>query len=286
MKKLVSSLRSLFGVKKAYPYKGTNAPLVQAMDVMAREDNRENRKRLYDVLLASTLIIPTPELPEGFRAPGETRPASNIRIDMVGFHDKQGRKVTPAFTDIDALKTWDPNTPSLGLKAQALFQMVLGTEFQGLVINPFDPIRKMIRPGGLVTRAEIEVLANGVVPSFTGPKTAQFHLRANEKVFIGRPALPPSQAIEELLKKKAGSFPAIAELYVFQMATQAGSSHTVIGISLSEDVARNRQDEMAKSMSVSVQSELKPHQSLDFMFLRGSMLDQVRALGTLIFRRP
>jgi hypothetical protein len=285
MKNLVSFLRSVFGGKKTYPYEGTNAPLVKAMDVMAREDNRENRKRLYDALLASTPIIPTPELPEGFRAPGERPAASNIGVDMVGFHDKQGRKVTPAFTDMDALKTWDPNTPSLGLKAQALFQMVLGTEFQGLVINPFDPIRKMIRPGGLVTRAELEVLANGAVPSFTGPKTAQFQLRANEKVLIGRPALPLSMAIEELLKKKARCLPIIAELYVFQMATQAGSSHTVIG-NLSEDVARNRQDEIAKGMSVAVQPELKPDQSLDFMFLRGPILDQVRALGIEIFRRP
>lgn len=136
-----------------------------------------------------------------------------------------------------------------------------------------------------MARAEMEVLANGIVPNFTGPKTAQFQLKANEKVFIGRPARPPSRTIEELLRKEADSFPTISELFVFQMATQAGSSHTVIGINLSEDVARNRQDEIAKSMSMAVRPELKPDQSLDFMFLRGSMLDQVRALGILIFRR-
>jgi hypothetical protein len=286
MKKLLPFLKGLFHSRNAFQYEGVNAPLVQAMHTMASEDNRETRNRLYEALLASTLIIPTPELPEGLRASADRPAGSALRIDMVGFHDRQGRKITPAFTDTDALKTWDPNTPSIGLKAQALFEMVRGTEFQALVINPFDPIREMIRPGGIVTRAEIEVLANGIVPNFTGPKTAQFQLKANEKVLIGRPALPPSQAIEELLKKEARAFPAIAELYVFQMATQAGSSHTVIGISLSGDTARNRQDEITKSMMMSIQSELKSDQSLDFTFLSGSMLDQVRSLGTLIFRRP
>jgi hypothetical protein len=69
------------------------------------------------------------------------------------------------------------------------------------------------------------------------------------------------------------------------MATQAGSSHTVIGINLSENAARD-QDQIAKSLGTSVQAELKHGQSLDFMFLRGSTLDQVRAAGTLIFRKP
>jgi hypothetical protein len=92
----LSFLKSLLGSKKAYSYKGTNAPLVQAMYRMAAADNTENRKSLYEALLGSTLIIPTPELPQGLRAPGEKRTEGNTKIDMVGFNDKQGRKVTPA----------------------------------------------------------------------------------------------------------------------------------------------------------------------------------------------
>jgi hypothetical protein len=104
-------------------------------------------------------------------------------------------------------------------------------------------------------RKKKEVRLEGSNPT---PKDVQFQIKANEKVLIGLPADPPSSAIEQLLRSKASSFPSIAELYVFQMATKAGSSHTVIGIDLSEDVVRNQQDEIARTLGVSVQSELKP----------------------------
>jgi hypothetical protein len=159
------------------------------------------------------------------------------------------------------------------------------TDIQEVAINPFDPVRKMIRAGGRVTRAELELLASRVVPGSAESKAVQFQLRANEKVLIGRPASPPSPAVEELLRSTAASFAAIAELYVFQMATQAGPSHTVIGINLGEDVSREQQDEIARSFGASVQAELKGGQSLDFMFLRGAMREQIRKLGAVIFRR-
>ncbi len=275
---------SLFGKKKEARLENGSPELVRAMGEVASNDGAENRKKLYETLLGSVLLVPIPEIPAGL-APGLHTATQETRIQLTAMTDRNQVRVTSAFTDLEALRNWDPNTPYLGLKAQELFRLVMGTDIQAVLINPFDPIRKMIRPGGRVTRAEMEVLATGIVPNFTGSKTAQFQLKANEKVFIGRPVHPPSQAMEELLKKEADSFPAIVELFVFQMATQAGSSHTVIGINLSEDIARNRQDEIAKSMSMAVQPELKHDQSLDFMFLRGPMRDQVRALGSLIFRR-
>jgi hypothetical protein len=159
----------------------------------------------------------------------------------------------------------------------------MGTDIQEVIINPYDPIRKMIRPGGRVTRAEMDLLANGIAPSRVGPKNVQFQLKANERVAIGLPAHPPSPAVEDLLKKGATAFPEICELYLFQMARQSGTSHTVIGIGLSADVSGERTEEIVGSMGKSIQPELKPGQSLDFVFLRGSMRDQVRKLGKQIF---
>jgi hypothetical protein len=89
-----------------------------------------------------------------------------------------------------------------------------------------------------------------------------------------------------LLRGQAVSFPSIAELYVFQMATQTGPSHTVIGIILTGDVSRTQQEEIVWAMGAAVRPELESDQSLDFMFLRGSMRDQVKAVCALIFRRP
>jgi hypothetical protein len=210
---------------------------------------------------------------------------TNIQLQLTGIVDRNNVRITTAFTDVEALRNWDPNTPWIGIKAQELFRFVMGTDIQEVVLNPFDPIRKMIRPGGRVTRPEIDLLAKGIVPSRIGRTSVEFQLKANEKVAIGLPAQPPSPAVEELLQDRAKALPEVAELYLFQMATQSGSSHTVIGIGLSSNVAQERQEEIARSMGTSIQLELQSGQSLDFVFLRGSLADQVRKLGKQLFRR-
>ena len=278
---------------ESYPAKKTDArvedgnpALVRAMHDIAVNENPGNRRKVYEALLASMLLVPVPEIPADLSGlgPGLHTATSKTQIQLRRITDRNQIQVTAAFTDLEALKNWDPNTPYLGLNAPDLFRLVMGTDIQEVAINPFDPVRKMIRPGGRVTHAEFELLSKGIVPGSPESKTAQFQLKANEKVLIGRPVNPPSPAVQELLRSKAASFPSIGELYVFQMA-QAGASHTVIGINLSEDVSRERQDEIARSLGSSVQAELKNGQSLDFMFLRRAMREQIRKLGRLIFRR-
>jgi hypothetical protein len=263
-----------------------NPALARAMRDIALNENPENRKKVYEALLGSMLLVPVPEIPADLSGlgPGLHTATSKTLIQLRRITDRNQIQVTAAFTDLEALKNWDLNTPYLGLNAPDLFRLVMGTDIQEVAINPFDPGQKMIRPGGRVTRAELELLAKGIVPGSAESKTVQFQLRANEKVLIGRPANPPSPAVEELLRSTAASFPSIGELYVFQMA-QAGASHTVIGIDLSEDVSREQQDEIARGFGASVHAELKAGQSLDFMFLRGAMREQIRKLGGVIFRR-
>ncbi len=250
-----------------------------------RRTSPATRKKLYDALLASMLLVPVPEIPTGL-SPGLHTAREDAPIGLTTVSDRKGIKVAAAFTDVKALKNWDPNTPYVGINAQDLFSLVMGSDIQELAINPFDPIRKMIRPGGRVKRNEMELLSKGVAPGYSGPKMAQLQFKANEKIFIGRPAHPPSAEVEELLKTRAASFPSVAELHVFQMATQQqGSSHTVIGISLSADISRAQQEEIVWAMGESVRPELGSDQSLDFMFLRGPLRDQVQALCSQIFRR-
>ena len=275
---------SLFGKKEKYPAEDGNPRLARAMHEIALNDNAGNRKNLYGALLSSVLLVPTPEVPPGL-SPGLNKTREEVQIRLTSVTDPKGIKIAAAFTDLEALRNWDPNTPYIGLKAQDLFRIIMATDVQELAINPFDPIRKMIRPEGRVKRDEMQLLSTGVAPNFSAPKVKQFQLKGNEKIFIGRPAHPPSAEVEELLKDQAASFSSIAELYVFQMATQTGPSHTVIGISLSGDISSTQQEEIVWSMGVAVRPKLESDQSLDFTFLRGSLRDQVRTLGTLIFHR-
>lgn len=65
----------------------------------------------------------------------------------------------------------------------------MGTDIQQIVINPFDPIRKMIRPGGRVARWEADLLSKGLIPAGkTLGHGTQFQCRAGEVVIGPRPS--------------------------------------------------------------------------------------------------
>jgi hypothetical protein len=278
-------LQKIFGRRKQFKYDGPNAGLVRAMHELALRDDAGNRKRLYEAILSSTFTIPTPELPEGFRTPGGKPPLPNTRVDIVVINNNNGQKVTPAFTDSEALQVWDPNTPSLGLKPQAFFQMVMETDIQQVVINPYDPRRKMIRPGGVVTRAEMDLLARGIIPTPIGPKGVQFKLKTDQKVNIGFPTVRLSPEVEESLKTIATQNPEIAELYLFQMETPAGTWQIVVGMQIDKTLPREREEELAIRFGETIQPKLEKGQSLDFLALRGEFGEAVKAQGMAIFRR-
>lgn len=278
-------LKMIFGAKKKFKYEGPNAELVHAMNGVALQDNDDNRQKLYAAFLRSTLIVPTPELPANFNKLGENVVQTTTKISMRVIPDKQGHKVTPAFTDIDALRTWDPNTPCFGISAVELFKMVLGTEIEGVVINPFDPIRKMIRPGGFVNRAELDLLAKGLIPSHIGTDGVQFQLEPGQQLMIGAPAVPPTQKVIEALRAAAVKHPAIAQLYMFQMATRE-SSHTVIGISSNQKLhVPDNEGELVRSLGNVIQPTLEKGQSLDFMVLSVQFEQQIKAQFTPIYDR-
>src|SRR5690348_7765866 len=275
-------LKDLFG-KKNDSVEIENPSLLQAMDAVAKNDNPESRSRLYQALLNCTLLVPVPEIPDGM-SPGRNNVSTGVRIQLTAIPDSKSVRITPAFTDVDALRNFDPNTPYIGLKSIDLFRILAdANEIQDILINPFDPVRKMLRPGGRVTRREILQLANGAAPTNTGHQ--QFEFKEQEKVMIGLPANPPSVAAQELLRMKASELSEVAALYFFQMARAQGPSATVIGIGLGSNASQRRRQEIANTLGSSIQSELKEGQFLDFMFLEGPFGDNIRKIGGLIFRR-
>jgi len=277
-------LDSLLGRKKESPIDTGNPALLRAMHEVATNDNADNRKTLYEALLASMLLIPVPELPKGLGStPGVHTLQVGVQVPLVRIVDANQIKVTPVFTDLEALRNWDPNTPYIGLKAIDLFRFLLETDLQDVLINPFDPIRKMIRPGGRVKRAEMEVLAKGVVPSNMGHQKIQ--LKAQEKVLIGLPANPPSETILELLRNKAKEIPAVAELYYFLMARGQSAPEIMIGIGLSQNATESEQQAISQALGKAIQPALKPNEFLNFMFLSGPFGQHIQKIGRSIFHR-
>ena len=125
----------------------------------------------------------------------------------------------------------------------------------------------------------------GAVNPNQGRGTDEIRMKAGEQVYIGVPAKPPTPAIQESLRTKAAEFPAIAELRHFQMATARGGSHLVIGIVPGRNLTPSEQQEIVRGLGEAARTQMAPDESMDFVFLKGSFGQQVRAMDTLIFRR-
>src|SRR5690349_11602843 len=103
-----------------------NTLLVQAMHEVALNDTPSNRRILYENFLDSMLLIPVTEIPKGLK-PGIQTTAVNIEVPITTLVDRNQLRITPAFTDADALRNWDPNTPYIAIKAQELCRLIMGT---------------------------------------------------------------------------------------------------------------------------------------------------------------
>jgi hypothetical protein len=262
-----------------------NPALVHAMHAVALQDNPDNREYLYSVLLRSMLIIPVPEAPAGSK-PGLNTAAGNVELQMITIQDKESRKVTPVFSDVVALRNWDPNTPYVGLKAQDLFKILVTTDVQAIIVNPFDPIRKMVRTGGRITRAEFDALAQGNIPALINP-ALELKFRAGQQLAIGVPAKKPRAEVLESLIATANSMPEVKELYLFQLAAQADgawSSHTVIGVNLAGTVSEDQKKQVVQGLGRSVQGKLGRGESLDFTMISDDS-EQVTKSAILVFQR-
>jgi hypothetical protein len=202
--------------------------------------------------------------------------------------DKQGRKLTPAFTDIEALRNWDPNTPVVTPDARGFFEIISNycPDIKGILINPFDPIRKMIRPMGVITSGEFEVLARGRVPKDAGAGLFEYQMPSGSTEIRPVDTTLPTAMIEALSNSAKG-FQEIAGLYVFSIAHAHGAPQLTVGLGLDGSIAREREQFIVQTLWVAVapnliQTEVK---NLDFAVLRGNIAAQGERTGRKIYSR-
>jgi SseB protein N-terminal domain/SseB protein C-terminal domain len=273
-------LGKLFGHRKpSGEWKTDNKALLRAIQNVASADSLQNREKLYRLLLDCVLFVPVREVPEELRHGGAAvgRPCN---ISLQQLRDKQQNAVTPAFTDEEALRNWDPNTPFLGIRAREYFRMVRGTEISAILINPFDPIRKMLRPGGRLARFEFEALAEGILPGRPDASGAMHMTLAEGKTAqIGPPAtqLPPN--ILDALVATGRRAAEIKELYLFDMASESGDGHAVIGIDLTRRLDAAEMQQVLKGLAEAVHPLLLGRKYLDFMVLNNALGDDIRKVG-------
>ena len=97
------------------------------------------------------------------------------------------------------------------------FKVILDTYADRIVINPFDPIRKMIRPGGTVTRQEFQRLAENQIPSGAVGNAIAFRLEPGQRFAIGIPAREPKAELLDALVCTAKTIDSVVSLYLAQI---------------------------------------------------------------------
>src|SRR5215470_4048590 len=196
-----------------------NRHLLDAIDRVARADSPENRHNLHRTLLDVILLIPVPELPVTLaKGPSVNTITEPFKLPILS--DKDGQKFIAAFSDLEALRNWDPNAPYIGLNSIDLFKSALSSDIDHIAINLYDPTRKMIRPGGTVTRQEFQLLAEGRLPAGVVGPAISFELKEGEQIFVGVPAKEPAPEIIQALQSAAKTVENITALYLAQIAAQ------------------------------------------------------------------
>jgi hypothetical protein len=273
-------LGKLFGGSSGEERKADNTALLRAIQSVASADSPQNRDRLYRLLLDCTLLIPVREIPDSLRR-GSRSPGSLGDISLQHLRDRQHMPVTPAFTDEAALRNWDPNTPFLGIRAREYFRMVKATEIGAILVNPFDPIRKMLRPGGRIARFEFEALAEGIVP---GPldSSGALHMTLSEgrTARVGPPAKSLPGNLVDAMVAAARRTTEIRQLYLFDMALDSGDAHAVIGVDLAGPLEPSGLQPVLKRLADAVHPLLAGRSYLDFMVLSDSLGEEIRKIGT------
>lgn len=260
-----------------------NITLLRAIQNVASADSPQNRARLYHALLDCVLFIPVREIPESLEP--ATVSGDGLDISLLQLVDSQQKPVTPAFTDEEALRNWDPNTPFLGIKSRAFFRMVKATDISAIVMNPFDPIRKTLRPGGRITRFEFEALAEGMVPGQLDLFGAVPMTFAESKtVLIGQPISPPSARILDAVIGAVRNVPEIKQLYLFQMGSEQGDSRAAIGIEWLWRPEEQRAKVILGSLAQAVHPLLTARDYLDFMVIEDSTGDAIRQCGRRLLK--
>jgi type III secretion system (T3SS) SseB-like protein len=207
-----------------------NSPLPAAMLAVAHDDSSQNRQILYQSMLASWFVVPTREEPPD--KPGFSAVPANVADSFSLEHDSEGQLVAVAFTDEEALRNWNKSIPWIALQGTAFFQAVASTEAEEIVINPYDsgdPNSKMIRPGGRVTRWELEALAQGDTPQNQADGHAAMH-DSPQSVLVAMPKQMPAPEVFNAMGAAASKFADVVAMYFAQVTYSDGEPHWTIAV--------------------------------------------------------
>jgi hypothetical protein len=245
----------------------SNTDLGEAMEAIAERDTPERRRILYQALLNSILIVPTPDTSDD---PVGQDPVAqdldeqflddNDELTFLTFEDDAGDTVLIAFANESAALNWEPEGLSyVGLQGPDLLLIAMENEVGELVINPAGPHTLLIQ------RDEIAALAQGEVPISNA--SAGRAAPVGMTVLIGPPEETPPASWRNALREVLKHYPSVEAAYFFQLHVPPEGARHVIGLVLYEGLSREAQDALIETILEEFEALLPEDQELDFVIL-------------------
>jgi hypothetical protein len=252
-----------------------NSALLAAMRAVAQQDSPENRQALYKCLRQAWFVVPAKEGPE-LQQPGFHEWKDDTAELFQFEQDSAGVPVLPVFTDEEALNNWNKDVPWIAVPGTALFPAVAASQAEEIVINPYDPAdpgSKMIRPGGVVTRGELEALAGGDAPVAGG-----------QPVLLATPKdMPPPELFQTLITA-ARRLPAVSGLYFSQVMQPRGESQGVVAVEFAPG-SSHKLEQSAFARLGKAASQSACGDALEFVAASSELGRAIAANGTRVYRR-
>lgn len=237
-----------------------NPELSNALEAVANEDTTGNREGLYEALMVSTLIVPTPEIDD---SEVEEEPAflgEDEALTFVTYENDAGEIVMIAFTDEDAALTWEPEgLPYLGLRAHDLLLIAAENEVAEIVLDPASARSYRL------DRDEIAALIRGESP--TSGARAMPTAPQGMTVLVGPPEEEPPSSWREALASILKQYPSVEAAFFFQLHIPPEGARPVIGLVLYEGMSVDAQNRMMDTLLSELEAHVPEDQSLDFVVL-------------------
>jgi type III secretion system (T3SS) SseB-like protein len=254
-----------------------NAALIQALNSVAQTGSVENWNKFYQLLIACSLCVPVLDVPELAKSESGGKA---FNLSVIRLKDDQGHAVTPVFTDEDAMRHWRPALRAVRIPGRDFFRMVKQTDVQGVLLNLHDPQQTPLRPGGRITRFEIENLALGVVPQKpdqTG--RVDMAIDPNAEIRVASSEHPPSDEILNALRTAGMAMMDVKELYLVELTFEHEQPHNAIGVELFNAVSNERWETITKQLAETVNKLLPPNSFLEFVAVEGALGGAIQRQG-------
>ena len=277
------------GVDMSSGNDGASLEVEGAMRRVAAQDTPENRRALFELLLAATLLAAT-----------ANTSSSGVEQGLATIAGEDGPAL-PVFTRIEALHAWRPDGyDPVALTGRTLFETAARYKTAKIEVNPASV------PRGWISRTEIEALAHGQVPlgpsgqpgpahepapayepeSVPGPAPVRGPAPAYEPA-VQPPSVRPPEALIDAARRALEAQPQAVAGWLFATVPASGPAQLMVGVQLADGLDRATEHATMQAILEETWARSADADRLRFMVVAGNAFRKTLAAGAgeLIFER-